>query len=112
VVGDGGFAMLMAELTTAVKYDLPVKVIVLKNNMLAEVLFEQREIGNPAFGCDLSPIDFAAFARACGADGYRCTQQQELRPTIGEALQSRRPALIEVLVDANEKPAKPDELRA
>jgi pyruvate dehydrogenase (quinone)/pyruvate decarboxylase len=40
VVGDGGFAMLMAELTTAVRLNLPVKVILLKNNMLAEVQFE------------------------------------------------------------------------
>ncbi|MBV9555862.1 MAG: pyruvate oxidase, partial [Pseudolabrys sp.] len=68
VVGDGGFAMLMAELSTAVAQNLPVKIIVLKNNSLAEVMFEQREIGNPDFGCDLPPIDFVSFAKACGAD--------------------------------------------
>ena len=72
IVGDGGFAMLMAEMTTAVQHDLPIKIIVLKNNSLAEVKFEQVELGNPSFGCDLSPIDFVAFANACGADGYRC----------------------------------------
>ena len=72
IVGDGGFAMLMAEMTTAVQHNLPVKIIVLKNNSLAEVKFEQIELGNPSFGCDLSPIDFVAFARACGAEGYRC----------------------------------------
>ena len=72
IVGDGGFAMLMAELTTAVQYKLPVKIILLKNNSLAEVRFEQIELGNPAFGCDLAPIDFVAFARACGAEGFRC----------------------------------------
>jgi thiamine pyrophosphate-dependent acetolactate synthase large subunit-like protein len=48
VVGDGGFAMLMAELSTAVSQNLPVKIILLKNNSLAEVKFEQKEIGNPA----------------------------------------------------------------
>jgi pyruvate dehydrogenase (quinone) len=69
IVGDGGFAMLMAEMTTAVQHDLPVKIIVLKNNSLAEVKFEQIELGNPSFGCDLSPIDFVAFASACGAEG-------------------------------------------
>ena len=68
IVGDGGFAMLMAEMTTAVQHNLPVEVIVLKNNSLAEVKFEQIELGNPSFGCDLSPIDFVAFARACGAE--------------------------------------------
>ena len=60
IVGDGGFAMLMAEMTTAVQHNLPVKIIVLKNNSLAEVKFEQIGLGNPSFGCDLSPIDFVA----------------------------------------------------
>ena len=72
VVGDGGFAMLMAELTMAVRHNLPVKVIVLKNNSLSEVNFEQQELGNPPYGCDLGPIDFVGFAKACGADGFRC----------------------------------------
>jgi pyruvate dehydrogenase (quinone)/pyruvate decarboxylase len=67
VIGDGGFAMLMAELTTAVANKLPVKIIILKNNSLAEVKFEQKEIGNPEYGCTLAPIDFVAFAKACGA---------------------------------------------
>jgi pyruvate dehydrogenase (quinone) len=110
VVGDGGFSQLMAELATAVKYDLPVKVIVLKNNSLAEVLFEQSELGNLPFGCDLSPIDFAGFAKNCGADGFRCSTPQEVRSAIRETLQSPRAALLEALVDPNEKPALPEEL--
>ena len=64
-------------MTTAVQHDLPVKIVVLKNNSLAEVKFEQIELGNPSFGCALSPIDFVAFARACGADGYRCERPEE-----------------------------------
>jgi pyruvate dehydrogenase (quinone) len=111
IVGDGGFAMLMAEMTTAGQYNLPVKIIVLKNNSLAEVRFEQMELGNPSFGCALSPIDFVAFARACGADGYRCGRPEEIRPAIQAALRSPRAALVEALVDAEEKPANPDELR-
>ena len=74
--------MLMAELSTAVAYKLPIKVIVLKNNSLAEVMFEQREIGNPNYGCDLPPIDFVAFAHACGADGFRCERPEEVRSAI------------------------------
>jgi pyruvate dehydrogenase (quinone)/pyruvate decarboxylase len=112
VVGDGGFAMLMAELTTAVAHSLPVKIVLLKNNALAEVMFEQRDIGNPVFGCDLAPIDFVAFAKACGADGWRCTRPEEVRPAIEAALRSPRPALVEAVVDAEEKPQKPAELRA
>ena len=111
IVGDGGFAMLMAEMTTAVQHNLPVKIIVLKNNSLAEVKFEQIELGNPSFGCDLSPIDFVAFARACGAEGYRCERPEEVRPAIQAALRSRRPALVEAIVDPDEKPSDPDELR-
>src|SRR5262249_620221 len=66
-VGDGGFAMLMAEFATCVKYQLPVKVVIIKNNTLGQIKWEQMVfLGNPEYGCDLNPIDFAAFARACG----------------------------------------------
>jgi pyruvate dehydrogenase (quinone) len=112
VVGDGGFAMLMAELSTAVAQQLPVKIILLKNNSLAEVMFEQREIGNPDYGCTLPPIDFVAFAKACGADAFHCERADDVKPAIRAALNSSRPALVEAVVDAEEKPTKPDELRA
>ena len=111
VVGDGGFTQLMGELATAVKYDLPVKIIILKNNSLAEVLFEQQELGNSVYGCDLSPIDFAAFAKACGADGFRCSHPAEVKAAIQATLRSPRAAVLEVEVDPNEKPALPSELR-
>jgi pyruvate dehydrogenase (quinone) len=112
VVGDGGFAMLMAELTTAVANKLPVKIVILKNNSLAEVKFEQKEIGNPEYGCTLSPIDFVAFAKACGAEGFRCERPEEVRSAIQAALNSPGPAIVEAVVDAEENPAKPDELKA
>ena len=111
VVGDGGFAQLMAELTTAVQQSLPVKIILLKNNSLAEVKFEQRDLGNPEFGCELAPIDFVAFAHACGADGFRCTRPNEVKRAIAQTLQSPRAALLEAVVDPNEPPAKPAELK-
>jgi pyruvate dehydrogenase (quinone) len=112
IVGDGGFTQLMGELVTAVKYDLPVKVIIMKNNSLAEVLFEQRELGNPNYGCDLAPIDFVAFAKACGADGFRCSHPAEVKSAIEATLRSPRAAVLEVEVDPNEKPALPGELKA
>ena len=111
-VGDGGFAMLMAEMSTAVQHQLPVKIIVLKNNSLSEVRFEQKELGYPNYGCDLAPIDFAAFAKACGADGFRCANPGEVRPAIEAALRSPRAALVEALVDPDEAPLKPEELKA
>ena len=73
-VGDGGFSMLMAEFATAVKYKLPIKIIIIKNNTLGQIKWEQMVfLGNPEYGCDLHPIDFAAFAHACGGAGFTST---------------------------------------
>ena len=70
-VGDGGFSMLMAEFATAVKYKLPIKIVIVKNNSLGQIKWEQMVfLGNPEYGCELHPIDFAAFARACGGSGF------------------------------------------
>jgi pyruvate dehydrogenase (quinone) len=112
IVGDGGFSMLMAELVTAVSNKLPVKIILLKNNSLAEVKFEQEDIGNLEFGCTLAPIDFVAFAKACGADAYRCEHPDEVVPAIKAALDSPITALVEAVVDPNERPTKPGQLKA
>ncbi len=112
IVGDGGFAMLMAELSTAVRFRLPVKVMILKNNSLAEVRFEQSDLGYQPFGIELGPIDFVAFAKACGAAGLHAETAADLRPAIDAALRSPGPAVIEVVVDPEERPALPDKLRA
>jgi pyruvate dehydrogenase (quinone)/pyruvate decarboxylase len=111
IVGDGGFAMLMAELTTAVQHKLPVKILILNNSCLANVVFEQRDAGYGVYGCDLSPIDFAAYAKACGADGFRCVTPGEVGPAIDAALASSNPAVIDAIVDPGEKPLKPLELK-
>src|SRR5207237_7172084 len=69
-VGDGGFSMLMAELATCVKYRLPVKVVIVKNDTLVQIKWEQMVfLGNPEYGCELHPINFALFAQACGGTG-------------------------------------------
>lgn len=111
IVGDGGFAMLMAELSTAVKNRLPIKVIVLRNDMLAEVVFEQRELGNPPYGCELGGIDFAAVASACGAEGSRCTQPAELKSSVQSLLRTSGTALLEVHVDPAEPISMPGQLK-
>ena len=77
-VGDGGFSMLMAELATAVKYQLPIKVVIIKNNTLGQIKWEQMVfLGNPEYGVDLHPIDFAEFAHACGAVGFTLEEPAE-----------------------------------
>ncbi|WP_244818144.1 thiamine pyrophosphate-binding protein [Caballeronia sp. Lep1P3] len=112
IVGDGGFAMLMAEMSTAVMNGLPIKVIVLRNDRLAEVMFEQKELGNPVYGCEIGGIDYAQFAGACGADGFRCASPGELKGSIDATLRSKRAALLEVRVDPDERVTMPHELKA
>ncbi|MBF0490030.1 MAG: pyruvate oxidase, partial [Candidatus Omnitrophica bacterium] len=69
--GDGGFSMLMGELATIAKYHLPVKVIIFKNNAFGMIKWEQIVFeGNPEYGTELHPIDFAMFARSCGIAGF------------------------------------------
>jgi pyruvate dehydrogenase (quinone)/pyruvate oxidase len=104
-VGDGGFSMLMAELATCVKYRLPVKVVVIKNNTLGQIKWEQMVfLGNPEYGCELQPIDFAAFARACGATGLSITEPGECGRVLDEALAAPGPVVVEASVDPFEPP--------
>jgi pyruvate dehydrogenase (quinone) len=99
-VGDGAFSMLMAEFATCVKYGLPVKVVVVKNNTLGMIKWEQMVfLGNPEFGCELQPIDFAAFARACGGQGFTVEDPESCGSVLDEALATRGPALVEAVVD-------------
>jgi pyruvate dehydrogenase (quinone) len=105
VVGDGGLTMLMGEIATLVKYNLPVKVIVIKNNVLGEIKWEQLVMeGNPEFGVELQPIDFTAFAKSCGAAGYTIEEPGEAEAVLREALAHPGPALIQAVVDPNEPP--------
>jgi pyruvate dehydrogenase (quinone) len=107
-VGDGGFSMLMAEFATAVKYKLPIKVVVIKNNTLGMIKWEQMVfLGNPEFECDLQPIDFAAFARACGGVGVTVSEPAACGPILEEALNAPGLVLIEAVVDADEPPMPP-----
>lgn len=104
-VGDGAFTMLMGEFATAVKYGLPITVVVMKNNTLGMIKWEQMVfLGNPEYGCELQPIDFVAFAEACGGVGFRCQRPEEVRPALAEALAAGRPALVEATVDPFEPP--------
>jgi len=103
LVGDGGFTMLMGEIATMVKYNLPVKVIIIKNNTLGQIKWEQMaQEGNPEFGVNLQPIDFAAYARACGAGGYCIDDPKDAERVLGEAFAQPGPVVIEAVVDANE----------
>jgi pyruvate dehydrogenase (quinone) len=105
VVGDGGLSMLMAEIATLVKYKLRVCVIVVKNNVLGQIKWEQMIFeGNPEFGVELHPIDFAKVAEACGARGFTIERPEDAEPVLREALAHPGPTVVQAVVDPNEPP--------
>lgn len=107
-LGDGGFTMLMGELATCRKYQLDVKIIVLKNNSLAQIKWEQLVfLGNPEYGCELEDIDFAAIARGFGIPGFRVEDPTRCGDILSEALATTGPALVEAVVDPHEPPLPP-----
>ena len=107
-VGDGGFSMLMAELSTCVKYRLPLKVVIVKNNTLGQIKWEQMVfLGNPEFGVELEPIDHVKFAEACGATGFRIEDPADCGRSMEQALNTPGPVIVEAVVDPNEPPMPP-----
>jgi len=108
IVGDGALSMLMAELATAVKYQLPVRIFVLSNRTLGMIKWEQMVfLGNPEYGCELQPIDFAAVARACGATGVRVEDPRQCDDVVRAALAAPGPVLVDAIVDPFEPPMPP-----
>ena len=106
--GDGGIAMLMSEFSTAVKYNLPIKVFVIKNDTLGMIRWEQTAfLGNPEHGVEFQPIDFAKVAEACGGKGYTIKKSSEIESTIRTALSNNSPTIVEVYVDPFEPPLPP-----
>jgi acetolactate synthase-1/2/3 large subunit len=113
VVGDGGFTMAPYVLCTAVEYNLPVVWIIWNNFAWAAIrdlqygLFDGREIGTAFYQGDTGQSynpDFAAWARAAGADGVTVTRPGDLKGAVELALKNRRPCVIDVHVDANVRP--------
>ena len=107
--GDGGFAMLMQEFITSAQHALPVKVFVFNNAGWGLVHLEMEEAGLPVFaqGATFKNPDFAMYARACGAAGFRVTQPGALRDTVAQALATPGPVIVDVVVNPAEIPAMP-----
>jgi thiamine pyrophosphate-dependent acetolactate synthase large subunit-like protein len=107
--GDGGLAMLLGELATIVRYQLPIKIVVMKNNSLGQIKWEQLMfLGNLEFECDLTPIDFARVAEGFGIAAFRTDSPQSVGAALDAALAHDGPALVEATVDPFEPllPAK------
>jgi pyruvate dehydrogenase (quinone)/pyruvate oxidase len=107
-VGDGGLTMLIGELATCAKYRLNVKVVVIKNDELGQIKWEQMVfLGNPEYVCDLQPVDFAAVARGFGVPGFSVEEPGRCAEVLRQALETEGPALIQAIVDPNEPPMAP-----
>ena len=100
--GDGGLAMLMGDLLTLRQQQLPVKIIVFKNESLAFVELEMKAAGILDFGTDLHNPDFAKIAEGAGLLGLRAQTSDDVEPMIAQALKYDGPALVEVPVSRQE----------
>jgi pyruvate dehydrogenase (quinone)/pyruvate oxidase len=108
VIGDGSAAMLMGDFVTLRKYNLNAKIIVIKNNALGQIKWEQMVfLGNPEFGCELEPIEFTDVAKGCGLDTIRIDDSAKCGEQLREALSRPGPCLIEAVVDPFEPPFPP-----
>ncbi|OAT80124.1 pyruvate oxidase [Bacillus sp. MKU004] len=99
VCGDGGFTMVMQDFVTAVKYKLPIIVVILNNRKIGMIKYEQESIGHLEYETDLQDIDFAQFAKACGGEGYRVVKHEDLEPAFDMAAKSNKPVIIDVHIE-------------
>jgi pyruvate dehydrogenase (quinone) len=103
--GDGSATMQLGDFLTAVQHGLPVKVVVIKNNTLGLIKWEQMVfLGNPEYGVNMAPLDFVKFAEACGARGVRIEDPRRCGEQLREALSWDGPVVIECVVDEHEPP--------
>jgi pyruvate dehydrogenase (quinone) len=108
VIGDGGLAMLMGDLVTFRKYALDVKIIVIKNDVLGQIKWEQMVfLGNPEYVCELEPIDFVKVGQGCGLATVHIEDPAQCAEQLHQALMQKGPVLIEAVVDPNEPPMPP-----
>jgi pyruvate dehydrogenase (quinone) len=100
--------MLLGEFMTSVEHKLPVKVVEFNNQEWGLVHLEMEEAGLPAFeGSEFPNPDFAAFAQACGAQGFTARTPDQLDSGIAQLLAAPGPAVLNVFIDASELPTMP-----
>lgn len=105
LTGDGGFGMLCADFTTAVRERLAIKVIVFNDGKLKNIKKEQARDGYPEYGVSFPNPNFAVFAESCGGEGYRVEDPHELDSVLETAFGSDYPAIVEILVDPDKMAA-------
>jgi pyruvate oxidase len=105
VTGDGGFGMLMADFTTAVREKLDLKVILFNDGKLKNIKKEQLRDNFPEYGISFPNPNFAEFAETAGGEGYRITDPKQLDEILKKSFKSKKPSLIEIIVDAEKMAA-------
>jgi pyruvate oxidase len=100
VTGDGGFGQYATELTTAVKYGMPIKHVLLNNNALGKISKEQLAADYPVWHTSLHNPDWAAYAELCGATGFKVTRRDELDEAMRALFAAEGAALLCVEQDA------------
>ena len=100
--GDGGISMLLGDLLTLRQLNLPIKVVVFRNDALSFVELEMKAGGFLDFGTELKNPDFAALANSAGILGLKAETAQEVRPMLQKAFKHDGPALVEVAVHRQE----------
>ncbi|WP_299709356.1 thiamine pyrophosphate-binding protein [uncultured Tenacibaculum sp.] len=101
VAGDGGLCQYLAEITTLVKYNMPVKVIVINNHELGKISKEQRAGEFDVWKTTLSNPNFSEFAVSCGAWGKRVEKQEDLQTVMEEFYKQPKTAVLEIIADVN-----------
>jgi thiamine pyrophosphate-dependent acetolactate synthase large subunit-like protein len=102
VAGDGGFGQYMAEFTTAVKYQMPITLVLLNNSELAKISREQRSGNYHVWQTSLHNPSFAQYAEICGGLGIRVEKTSELRPALEKALNHNGPSIVEIISSADQ----------
>lgn len=103
LTGEGGFTMTMQEIVTAVRYSLPVTVIIFNNEIYALEKYRMKKAGMSPFGVDVKTPNFATFAVACGAEGIRVDEPEMLQDAIIKAMAIDRPVIVDV-ISSDHKP--------
>jgi pyruvate oxidase len=101
ITGDGGFSQAMADFVTAVKYRLPMVVVILNNHELGMIRVEQKLEQYQNFGTDLHNPDFVLFAEACGGVGIPVKKPEDLAPAVRRALSLDHPVILDIETDPN-----------
>ena len=101
VAGDGGFCQYLAEITTAVKYNMPIKLILLNNSELGKISKEQRAGEFDVWATSLHNPNFSDYANSCGALGVRVEKKDDLEAAMKQIMNHDGPAMLEVMTDVS-----------